>query len=68
MRYHYKDDFYVPDVARWQYIKDHSRQGRKAVGDMLNRALGALEEDERPRADRRASSTSTSPGRSARPP
>ena len=43
MRYHYRDAFYVPDEARWQWIKDHSREGHKAVGDMLNRALGALE-------------------------
>jgi type I restriction enzyme M protein len=46
MKYHYRGDFYVPDEARWQYIKDHSRQ--KAVGDMLNRALGALEEENAP--------------------
>jgi type I restriction enzyme M protein len=46
MKYHYRGDFYVPDEARWQYIKDHSRQ--KAVGDMLNRALGALEEENTP--------------------
>lgn len=46
MNYHYRGDFYVPDEARWQYIKDHSRQ--KAVGDMLNRALGALEEENTP--------------------
>ena len=46
MKYHYRGDFYVPDEARWQYIKDHSR--RKAVGDMLNRALGALEEENTP--------------------
>ena len=43
MRYHYRDAFYIPDEARWQWIKDHSREGHKAVGDMLNRALGALE-------------------------
>jgi type I restriction enzyme M protein len=48
MRYHYRDTFYVPDEARWQWIKDHSRQGNKAVGDMLNRALGALEEANAP--------------------
>ena len=46
MKYHYRGDFYVPDEARWQYIKDHSRQ--KAVGDMLNRALGTLEEENTP--------------------
>jgi type I restriction enzyme M protein len=48
MRYHYRDTFYVPDEARWQWIKDHSREGHKAVGDMLNRALGALEEANAP--------------------
>jgi type I restriction enzyme M protein len=48
MRYHYRDTFYVPDEARWQWIKDHSREGHKAVGDMLNRALGALEETNAP--------------------
>lgn len=46
MKYHYRGDFYVPDEARWQYIKDHSRQ--KAVGDMLNIALGKLEEENTP--------------------
>lgn len=46
MKYHYRGDFYVPDEARWQYIKDLSRQ--RAVGDMLNRALGALEEENTP--------------------
>jgi type I restriction enzyme M protein len=43
MRYHYRDTFYVPDEARWQWIKDHSREGHKAVGDMLNKALSELE-------------------------
>ena len=38
MQDHYRGDFYVPDEARWQYIKDASRT--KAVGDMLNKALG----------------------------
>jgi type I restriction enzyme M protein len=43
MRAFYTDNaFYVPDKARWQYIKDESRAGR--VGDMLNKALAALEE------------------------
>jgi type I restriction enzyme M protein len=46
MRYHYRDAFYVPHEARWQWIKDRSRQ--RAVGDLLNRALGALEEDNTP--------------------
>ena len=44
-------DFYVPDEARWQYIKD--TRGAKAVGDMLNKALGALEEANTPALDRR---------------
>jgi type I restriction enzyme M protein len=48
MRYHYRETFYVPDEARWPWIKDHSREGRKAVGDMLNRALGSLEEANAP--------------------
>jgi type I restriction enzyme M protein len=34
--------YYVPDEARWQYIKNQSRA--KNVGDMLNKALAALEE------------------------
>jgi type I restriction enzyme M protein len=34
--------YYVPDEARWQYIKDQSRV--KGAGDMLNKALGALED------------------------
>jgi type I restriction enzyme M protein len=34
--------YYVPDEARWQYIKDNSRV--KGTGDMLNKALGALED------------------------
>ena len=34
--------YYVPDKARWQYIKDQSRA--KNVAEMLNEALGALEE------------------------
>jgi type I restriction enzyme M protein len=48
MRYHYRETFYVPDEARWSWIKDHSREGHKAVGDMLNRGLGALEEANAP--------------------
>ncbi|MGW4410458.1 N-6 DNA methylase [Nonomuraea sp. NPDC004702] len=37
------DKFYVPPEARWSHIKDESR--KKNVGDMLNKALGALEEE-----------------------
>ncbi|MBF6332355.1 type I restriction-modification system subunit M [Nocardia transvalensis] len=37
------DKFYVPEKARWRFIKDHSRQ--KNVGDMLNKALAALEQE-----------------------
>jgi type I restriction enzyme M protein len=46
MRFHYRGNFYVPDEARWQHIVDESRKAR--VGDMLNRALGKLEEDNAP--------------------
>jgi type I restriction enzyme M protein len=42
----YQDDFYVPERARWRSIKDASRS--KGVGDMLNKALGALEEANTP--------------------
>ncbi|RFU41381.1 SAM-dependent DNA methyltransferase [Actinomadura logoneensis] len=35
-------DFYVPEKARWSYLVDNSR--RKGVGDLLNKALEALEE------------------------
>src|SRR4051812_11564768 len=34
------ESFYVPEEARWDFIKDHSRQ--KGVGDLLNKALEAL--------------------------
>ena len=46
----YRKAFWVPPLARWQYIKDHSRarNGKDTVGDMLNKALGALEEANRP--------------------
>jgi len=45
----YREDFWVPQLAHWQYIKDHSRarDGEDSVGDMLNKALGALEDDNR---------------------
>ncbi|NVI86032.1 class I SAM-dependent DNA methyltransferase [Actinomadura sp. BRA 177] len=33
--------FFVPEEARWQYIKDNSRAG--GVGSLLNKALDALE-------------------------
>lgn len=46
MRHHYRGNFYVPDEARWQHIVNASRRAR--VGDMLNRALGALEEQNAP--------------------
>ncbi|GIH77862.1 type I restriction-modification system subunit M [Planobispora longispora] len=35
------ESFYVPQEASWQHIKGRSRQ--KNVGDMLNKALAALE-------------------------
>jgi type I restriction enzyme M protein len=35
------DKFYVPAAARWGHIRNESR--KKNVGDMLNKALGALE-------------------------
>ena len=41
MPHFYRDAFYVPDRARWQFIRDNSRA--KAVGTMLNKALEALE-------------------------
>lgn len=46
MPHFYRSSFYVPDGARWQWIKDQSRQ--KAVGSMLNKALSALEEANAP--------------------
>ena len=42
-------DFYVPDEARWPNIKGASR--RKGVGDLLNKALAALEEANTPALD-----------------
>ncbi|MFH8935002.1 type I restriction-modification system subunit M [Streptomyces griseosporeus] len=35
------ESFYVPEKARWQYIKDNSRKG--AAGSLLNKALHELE-------------------------
>ncbi|WP_405084375.1 N-6 DNA methylase [Microbispora sp. NBC_01389] len=37
----YEDDFFVPEEARWDYIRAYSRT--KGVGDLLNKALHALE-------------------------
>ncbi|WP_061298748.1 N-6 DNA methylase [Herbidospora cretacea] len=36
------ESFYVPEKARWAYVKDRSRE--KNVGNMLNTALSTLEE------------------------
>ncbi len=41
---YYADAFYVPERARWTYLRDEVHQ---EVGDQLNKALGALEEDNR---------------------
>ncbi len=38
----YADDFFVPERARWQYIRDEIHAD---VGDGLNKALGELEDD-----------------------
>ncbi|MDP9375458.1 MAG: type I restriction-modification system subunit M, partial [Chloroflexota bacterium] len=38
----YVDTFYVPEAARWEYIRDHLHGD---VGNGLNKALAALEED-----------------------
>src|SRR6266540_494485 len=46
MPHFYRDDFYVPEQAQWRSIKNASR--RKGVGDMLNKALAALEEANTP--------------------
>jgi type I restriction enzyme M protein len=46
MSHFYRSDFYVPDEARWRNLKEASR--RKGVGDMLNKALFALEEANTP--------------------
>ncbi|MET9716269.1 N-6 DNA methylase [Streptomyces rochei] len=35
------ESFYVPEKARWQYIKDNSRKG--GAGSLLNKALHELE-------------------------
>ncbi len=39
---YYKDTFFVPDKARWQHLRDELHDN---VGDGLNKALGALEEE-----------------------
>ncbi|WP_248959360.1 type I restriction-modification system subunit M [Sphaerisporangium perillae] len=39
----YQGAFFVPDRARWTHIKNESR--KKAPGDLLNKALEALEEE-----------------------
>ena len=38
----YEDAFFVPGVARWEYLRDQSHH---QVGDELNKALAALEEE-----------------------
>ena len=35
----HEDAFYVPQRARWEYLKDHSRPDQETVGDGLNKAL-----------------------------
>ena len=37
----YQDTFFVPELARWSWLRD---EVHKNVGDGLNKALGALEE------------------------
>jgi type I restriction enzyme M protein len=39
---YYQDTFYVPDKARWAHLRDELHHN---VGDGLNKALAALEED-----------------------
>ena len=62
----YREQFWVPDEARWQYIRDDSREA-KGVGDLLNKALAELEERDTPPSTA-WSSTSTSTARSASAP
>jgi hypothetical protein len=38
---YYADTFFVPDIARWEHLRDELHHN---VGDGLNKALGALEE------------------------
>ncbi len=40
--YSYRETFFVPERARWEHIRDHLH---KNIGDGLNKALAALEED-----------------------
>lgn len=40
--FYYADDFYVPERARWPYLRDEVHDN---VGEELNKALAALEED-----------------------
>ncbi|MFI1735181.1 N-6 DNA methylase [Streptomyces acidicola] len=40
--YYPSNQFFVPERARWSYITDHAREANP--GDLLNKALGALEE------------------------
>lgn len=39
--FYHGESFYVPEKARWQYIKDNSRKGN--TGSLLNKALHELE-------------------------
>jgi type I restriction enzyme M protein len=39
---YYADTFFVPEAARWAHLRD---EVHKNVGDALNQALGALEEE-----------------------
>lgn len=43
----YSDWFFVPPEARWQFIREKSRarDSELTVGDRLNKALGALEQE-----------------------
>lgn len=41
--------FYVPEAARWSYLVDHAREANP--GDLINRALGALEDANSPALD-----------------
>ena len=47
--YQKRGAFFVPDRARWPHIRDELP--RDAVGDGLNKALGALEQDNHPALD-----------------
>ena len=41
----YKDAFFVPEIARWEYLRDELHH---QVGDGLNKALAALEDKNQP--------------------